>query len=268
MDMDNNTQNTDNNTSNVDNNTPKKSSTPTICLIFTLIIIFCFGFLTYKLYKEKKDADDKIETLNKQITELKENTSNSSDKVDNNAEENSNVSENNISNSNSNVSENNTSNSNSNVNTDIKCPTCTTSNSMTEISYRHVVSIDNGVPYVIPIYQNDGFDFETYKFYFNHKFEVNDIKSGVKKVQSFGLGLDPSGIREYFVMENGSVRILEENLSKEKESVTFTTKELAPSSNNIETLEFTKGVVYGVSKSGNKVKIDEVDKSIKEYFKN
>lgn len=235
----------------MDNNTnvpvPKKSCTSTICLIFTLIIILCFGFLTYKLYKDKTDADDKIVALNRQINELKGNTSNLNDNVDSNA------------------TENNSSNSNStsNNNTNTQCPACTASYSMTEV-HRYVVSVVNGVPYIIPVYQNDGLNYDDYNFYFNHKFEVSDIKSGVKKAQSFNLGLDPSGVREYFIMEDGSVRLLEENLSKN--SVTFKSKELASSSNKIESLEFTKGVVYGVSSSGSKIKIDEVPESIKSAF--
>ena len=158
-----------------------------------------------------------------------------------------------------NVLTNTTTNNNSIANTNTtKSNSNEKSASSVEIGFEEIIVILEGKPYVIPIHRPDERNaeegLEPRGVYYYNKFEIDNIKSGVKKAYAESLGTDPS-TTVYFIMEDGSVRMLESN--EKIKDVKFTSKEILSSSNNIVELKKDGDILNAITKDGKKIKIAE-----------
>ena len=150
------------------------------------------------------------------------------------------------------ISNNNTSNTTTNSNA------TKTSASSIEIGYDEVIILISGKPYIMPIHRPGSADVEADlakkgSYYYN-KFEIDNLKSDVKSTYAINLGTDPS-TTIYFVMEDGSVKVLE-NLGTIP-NIKYTSKEVLPASKNIVELKMEDGILNAITKDGNKIKIAE-----------
>ena len=153
----------------------------------------------------------------------------------------------------------NTSSTNSTVNTSISSSSnIKNTSSCIEIGFEEMIVVLEGKPYVIPIHRpdlnNEEEGLESKGVYYYNKFEVDNIKSGVKKVYAEVLGTDPS-TSIYFVMEDGSVNILES--TGKIPNIKYTSKEVVSSSNNVVELKMDANILNAITKNGEKIKIAE-----------
>lgn len=153
----------------------------------------------------------------------------------------------------------NTASTNSTVNTSISSlSNIENTSSCIEIGFEEMIVVLEGKPYVIPIHRpdlnNEEEGLELKGVYYYNKFEIDNIKSGVKKVYAEVLGTDPS-TSIYFVMEDGSVNMLDS--TGKIPNIKYTSKEVVSSSNNVVELKMDANILNAITKNGEKIKIAE-----------
>lgn len=215
-------------------------------VIFILIIILLIAGIAYFVLQNnnlkiaKTNSENEVSQLQNKVGQLEQTISEVKNVT-------ANVTTNNTTSDNSAVNTN-TTNSNSNAK----------SSSSIEVGYEEIIVILDGKPYVMPIHRPGLADMEEELeergVYYYNKFEVDNIKSGVKAAYAVGLGTDTSSTI-YFVMEDGSVRVLE--TSGTIPNIKYTSKEVLPASKNVVELKMEGGTLNAITKDGSKIKIAE-----------
>jgi hypothetical protein len=199
----------------------KKMSLSTFFLILAIFIIAILAYFVYKFYKEEKLENEKNSNLNLQVSSNEDKKDNISNNIDSNDKDNE--------------------------------------LSTVEIGYNYIISVINGKPYVIPIYRADNYNEEDElnegEIYYYNKYEINNIEDGVKEVDLEYIGLDPSETT-YFIMNDGSLRILETEGTIE--NLSFTSTEVLSASNNVVDISDDSGFLYAITKEGKKIQIAEI----------
>ena len=224
-----------------------KMSFSTALLIIAIIIIIVMGGIIYKISIDKKAETKRAEELQIKTNELNAQVNSLNGTIDEVKKATSNISTNTITKENSTSNTNITNSSNNEKHS-----------SSIEIGFDEMIVVLEGKPYVIPIHRpnwnNAEEGLEPRGVYYYNKFEIDNIKSGVKGAYAESLGTDPS-TSIYFVMEDGSVRILESSGSIP--NVKYTSKEILSSNNRIVELKMEGNKLNAITKDGKKIEIAE-----------